>query len=386
MLNWTLLLGGWLATLVWLYHAWRLMTHIWTHTALNLVPDVPMSGNAPSVCVIVPACNEGEAVERCLRSLVAQDYPNLSIVAVNDRSTDDTGVIMDRVAADSERLCVIHNKELPDGWLGKNHANHVAACTDVAKASDYVLFTDGDIFFEPDCVRRAVQQLRDSGRDHLTLMPRLVVTGFAEKVMCHFFGVCFLLKCRIWAVENPRALRSFSGVGAFNLLRREAYDAIGGHVALRLEAVDDYKLGKLLKHAGWKSRALDSGGQIRVRWQIGLGGVIRGFEKNAFAGCDYSLVLLTYSVVILAMGFIAPLVLALAVPGPARWGWVAAFVIQVATMARVGKSFAMGLLSPVCGLLLIWALVRATVLTYRRGGVMWRGTLYPLAKLRDAVV
>jgi hypothetical protein len=213
-----------------------------------------------------------------------------------------------------------------------------------------------------------------------------VATGLLEKALCHFFGVLFMLKCRVWAIENPRARAAFCGVGAFNLVTRAAYDEVGGHETLRLEVVDDYKLGKLMKLASKRTRLTDSGGKIRVRWQVGLGGVVRGFEKNAFAGCDYSLLRVARDVGLMFACFFMPALLALVLAGPARWGWVLTVLMQFVLLGHIGRSYVMAALSPLLAATMIWAVVRSVVLTLWRGGVVWRGTHYPLAQLRRGLI
>ena len=106
------------------------------------------------LAVVVPACNEEDSIEQALRRLIALDYPNYQVIAVNDRSSDRTGAIMDAVAASSNgRLKVVHVTELPAGWLGKTHAMWSAARQ---SDSDWILFTDADVMFRPDCLRRTI--------------------------------------------------------------------------------------------------------------------------------------------------------------------------------------------------------------------------------------
>ena len=178
-------------------------------------------GPQPSVAVGVPARNEGGTIEKCLLSLLAQDYPNLEILAVDDRSTDSTGAIMDGIArTTSARLRVLHINELPPGWLGKTHAMWLGA---TRTQSEWILFTDGDVIFRPDALRRTLAYAESSQSDHLVIFPTLIMTGFGESMMLGFFGLASLLLLRPWKVKDPRA-RDFIGAGAFNLIRRGAYE------------------------------------------------------------------------------------------------------------------------------------------------------------------
>ncbi len=343
--------------------------------------------DAPWVSVIVPACNEAAMIRPCLDSLMAQDYPSLEIIAVNDRSTDDTGPIMNAVAAEHARVRVLHVADLPDGWIGKNHANQVGAA---AARGEWLLFTDGDIVFEPDAIRLGLAHVLNEDLDHLALFPGMTRGGFWEAAAICFFGCLFVAKCKSWLIRDPNRPDSFCGVGAFNLVRAAAYRAIGGHGRLALEVCDDMKLGKLLKRAGFVSDIMSGAPKIRVRWHVGLRGVITGLEKNGFAGSDYSLPRVLYGVTILTfLGVVPVLGLALAPAWikPVYAAWLASGVGMLAAAAPPDRSrLAIGLSYPLMCLALGYAVARSTFLTIARGGIYWRGTFYPLARLRAGVV
>ena len=393
MLNasyWLLLIGGWLVCAAWVYHAIRLALFVYRTPKLsdeNLRPGVD---ELPNVCVIVPARDEGRAIERCLSTLAAQDYPRLHIVAVNDRSADETGAIMERIAAVSNRVTVVHIEDLPDGWLGKNHANWIGACHEAARDCDYLLFTDGDVWFREDCIGRAVTHALGHRLDHLCIAPDMAAHGFLEKAMCHFFGIAFMIGSRVWHVANPARLDAFIGVGAFNFVRRKVYDQFGGHEALRLEVLDDFKLGKLMKAAGGRCSLLMSYGAVSVRWQAGLRGIVLGLEKNAVAGCQFSAVRVAWTLAILLVGFVSPTVIGLAAPGAVRWGWLVTAALQAVSLAwagyAAGVTLLIGFAFPLCAAAMFWALLRAAFLTLRRGGIVWRGTFHTLDSLRRGMV
>jgi len=381
-----LLYGGWALFCVWLERFARLWFFMRAHPPLPVHPASSGPAGDSRVCVIVAARDEAEKIEECLGSVLAQDYPNLNVVAVDDRSSDETGTIMDRLARADARLTVLHVAELPDNWLGKNHANLRASETPAARAAEYLVFTDGDVIFDPVSIRRAVSVADSLQLDHLCLTPQVITHSAFERALCYFFGFCYMLKCRPWRIPDSGAPRAFGGVGAFNLVRRTLYEEAGGHTALRMEVLDDYKLGKLIKRAGGRCLLLEGGDMVRVRWQVGWFGVVRGLEKNAFAGCDYSGAKLLLNVSTLAVVFVLPIAFALAWTGPARWGWLATVVLQWIVLTWVGRTVWCGLLSPICALVMIWTLVRSAVLAYARGGIRWRATFYPLAALRRGMV
>src|ERR1700724_768166 len=208
-------------------------------------PAVP--NGEPKVSIVVPARNEEEQIRETLVQLLTLDYSNYEIIVVNDRSTDRAGQIMDEVAASSQAhslLKVIHISELPSGWLGKTHAMWTA----VQQASgDWLLFPHADVLLHHDSLRRAVAYAEAEGADHVVLFPRMIMKRPGEKMMIAFFQALFVFGHRPWKVADPKA-RDHMGVGAFNMVRRSVYDAVGTYRALRMEVLDDMKLGKVVKN------------------------------------------------------------------------------------------------------------------------------------------
>ena len=387
---WLFLIGGWIVFLAW-GHACVRIIHFYLTNAGFDSPDSRFGGETDvPVRVLVPACNEEESIEACLRSLVEQDYDNLEIVAINDRSSDATGAVMERVARSSDRLKVVHIEELPGGWLGKNHANWVGTRSGDPERARYFLFTDGDVIFDSDCIRLAMAHVAEHRIDHLCLFPRMIPGGFWEGAMCSFFIICYLIKCKSWHLRNFRKQDSFTGVGAFNLVERRAYDSVGGHQTLRLEVADDYKLGKLIKQNKHHCAALFSDGKIRVRWQVGLRGVIRGLEKNSASGFDYSIFHAVWQMGMFVLATISPLMAAYFCTGLACSGWVGTVILQVGILAWFGSvggsTMSVGVTFPICSLCFVYAVLRSFVLLHLRGGIRWRGTFYRLQELLRGVV
>mgnify|MGYP001237708278 CR=1 FL=1 len=211
----------------------------------------PIAGPAPRVSVVVAARNEARGVEAGMRSLLAQHYPALEIVAVNDRSTDETGAILDRLALGEPRLRVVHVAELPAGWLGKNHALALGAA---AASGAWLLFTDADVVMQRDTLSRAIGHAERTGLDHLTVVPDLILPGLLKCFTVGFI-VWFSVYVRPWKASDPKS-RFFVGVGAFNLVRTTAYQRAGGHEPIRMRPDDDLKLGKILKRSGARAEAL----------------------------------------------------------------------------------------------------------------------------------
>jgi hypothetical protein len=353
----------------------------------NRNPVIP-AGNPP-VSIIVAARNEQANVEPTLISLLALDYDNYEVVAVDDRSSDRTGEIMDRIAAKSNahgRLRVIHIEELPNGWLGKTHAMWKAA---QSARRDWLLFTDADVLFKPDALRRALAYAEAEGADHVVLFPHMIMKQPGEKMMIAFFQTLFVFGRRPWKVCDPQA-RDHIGVGAFNLIRRAAYDCIGGHQALRLEVLDDMKLGKLVKNAGYQQRNVFGGNLISLRWAQGALGVVRNLTKNFFAVMSFRWPRAIASCCVLAFLNLMPFLGVLTARGWARLPYGIALASMLAIYIGMSRKSDIPpyyfVLHPVSTSLFIYTMLRSMFVTLGRGGVTWRGTFYPLAELRRGLV
>jgi hypothetical protein len=348
----------------------------------------PEPAHWPIVSVIVPCRNEAQGVTRAMTSLLAQDYPDLEIVAVNDRSEDGTGGLLDELAGTDPRLSVLHVQDLPEGWLGKNHAMWSGARR--ARGS-WLLFTDGDVVFERDALRKSVSFAEAHSLGHFVALPAFIAPGFLERAFVSTFGIALAAKLDPAALCVPRT-HAFVGVGAFGLVRRAAYDAIGGHEPLAFEVADDLKLGLLLRRSGVPQGCLDSDGMVSVRWQQGLVASLRGLEKNAFSGCEWRT-----SLAVLAVGWLLSATwlpyLSLFVDGLDGMRGLALLtalmpILMVAGSARriSGGSGAEGLVAPIAATALAFVIAWSTILTLWRRGIVWRGTFYPLTELRRRCV
>jgi len=362
-----------------------------TDRTLASLAEITPEPDPPSVSVVVPCRNEARGVAAAVRSLLAQDLPALEVVAVDDRSEDATGALLDGLAAEDPRLTVVHVAALPPGWLGKNHA--LQAGGERARG-EWLLFTDGDVVFAPDALRRALAFARRHGLGHVAAAPRFVAPGFLERAFVSGFACFASLAFRVTDLPRP-GTPGFIGVGAFNLVRREAWRRVGGHRRLALEVVDDVKLGLVLRRSGVPQGAVSAGPLVAVRWQHGLVPSVLGLVKNAFAACEFRLDLAAAAagaVVLLGAGPLAVALLALAgghhaAAALAGLAALLAAAIHGGTARRVaGGSGAEGLAWPLAALLLAGVIVGSAALAWWRGAVVWRGTRYPLDLLRRGVV
>lgn len=340
----------------------------------------------PLVSVVVAARDEGPNIERAIQSLLTQRYTPLEIVAIDDRSADDTGAILDRMATTDTRLHVLHISELPPHWLGKNFALHSGAA--VAKG-ELLLFTDADVVFDSEAIGRGVAFVKRHGVDHLTVGPEMDSPTALLALVVNFFAVGFLMFFRPWRAPDPTRSEHI-GIGAFNLVRTSLYRSFGGHDRIALRPDDDLKLGRLVKLAGGRTAMAGGFGVIRVRWYSTVGELARGLRKNTFAGFNYSVSMVTGGVIILLIANVWPFV-ALFVTGGAIWWMNAVSALLLMSMfALVAKPgggnpwLAIGY--PLAALIFVYIVIAATWITVRRGGIEWRGTFYSLAELRRNVV
>ena len=364
----------------------------------------------PRVSVVVPARDEGHKIEAGLKSLLASDYPDFEIIAIDDRSRDETGAIMDQLARkgggslfqaaatdthslsqderpekDSRpRLRIIHITELPEGWLGKNHALQVGT---QQTTGEWLLFTDGDVVHDSQTLRRAMRFVSANEIDHLAMFPDFDTEGLFETAFVTGFGVIFGAGTQPYLIPT-RWPRAYCGVGAYNLVRRSALDRANGFEPIKLDILDDVKLGKLLKRTGSRGSVLRAAEGLSIRWQSSAWACITGLEKNAFASANYSVVQLLWICGGTAFVFCGPVVGAI-LAGEGRAGFLAATILSHLlyglTASMFGHSFWLFPMLMPSGLAFVFAFLRSGWITLRQGGVRWRDTFYPLEVLRRGI-
>ena len=381
-------IAGWVLGLTWL---WRLVD---AAVGVPKIADIsrpewvgqPRAGSR--VSIVVPACNEAADIEATLLRLLSLHYENYEIIAVDDRSTDETGEIMERIAATAprDRLKIIHITELPAGWMGKPHAMWSAA---KQASGDWLLFTDADVLFKPDALRRALAYAHTERADHLVLFPRMVMKHPGERMMIAFFQTLFVFGHRPWKVADPKT-KDHIGVGAFNMIRRPVYEALGTYQALRFDVLDDMKLGKVVKNAGYAQRNVFGADLISIRWAKGAWGVVDNLTKNFFAIMSFQWPRALAGCFALAFVNFIPFVGIWLAHGWARLGYGVAlfsmFSIYVGMSRKSDIPPYYFVLHPISTALFVYTMLRSTFLTLGRGGVVWRGTFYPLEDLRKGMV
>jgi glycosyltransferase involved in cell wall biosynthesis len=370
---------------------------LWVLNAIDIlrgVPKLPSIPNiapledagCPAVSILFAARDEEEKLPGALNKFLALDYPRYEVVAVDDRSGDGTAEILDSAARSDPRLKVVRVSTLPAGWLGKPHAMQQAY---EHSSGEWLVFTDADVHFSPDLLRRAVALAQREGWDHLTLLSSVEMHSVGEKIALTFFGMGFIIGVRPWRTNDPHST-GYAGVGAFQLIRRSTYQAIGMHRRLAMEVVDDMKLGKLVKEKSFRSGVGKAWNEVRVRWHAGVGNIVRGTTKNFFAVSSYNPWLACVQLGMVLLLCVLPWVAL-----PFLRGWALLFDaiavgVIIATHAgvsiEVGVSPLYALTEPLGALVFAWMITRSTIVTLWNGGITWRGTFYRLEELRRGVV
>lgn len=340
--------------------------------AVKGIEAAPERTGWPKVSLVIPARNEAEHVEAALKARLADDYPNLEVIFVNDRSTDSTGELADALAKTEPRLRVVHVAELPEGWLGKLNAMQRG----LEQASgEWVLFSDADVAWTPGTLQGVLHYAEGERADHVSVLPRVTGKGaLLQAAMAAFFRV-ILLGGRLWGVASAGSSAAV-GVGAFNLVRSESFAKTPGFEWLKMEIGDDMALGVMMKRAGFASRVLNGRERLSLDFYASYGAMVRAVEKNGAAAPFPILVLANVALVVLELGFFL---------GPKQ---AVVSGLLLGALATWRACAWLGLprwpsLLPGAGMALLGAaMVRSAVLCLRRGGVLWRGTLYPVASVR----
>lgn len=360
---------------------------VWTLLVLPTLRPRHASGDDETfVSVIVPARNEQSVIEDAVRSRLADPDPALEFLLVDDRSTDSTGAIMDHLAATDARIRVDHVEQLPPGWLGKVHAMHVGAAH---ARGDWLLLSDADVHVAPGTVRAAVDLARDHDAVHVAGIPAIRTGSLGLNLCLAPMQRALILLFRMWAVHDPRS-RAAMGVGAFNLVRRDAFEAAGGFDALRMEVIDDVGVGIMIKEHGEGTRAVFAAECLHLSWYDRFSDFIQGIERGMAkrpAWCPrWLLAVLVVLLTLLDLSPFLALLASLVWPGIA---WVAlpaavwVLLLSLAVAIRFGTNPIFAALVPINTVFAGCVALRVVLFGGRDGRITWRGNKYEVDALRD---
>jgi cellulose synthase/poly-beta-1,6-N-acetylglucosamine synthase-like glycosyltransferase len=378
-----------LGSLVWLALSFRWLRGIRKIPVLEDVPETDLVDRNPALSIILAARDEERSVNESVVSMLAQDYSGmLEVIGVNDRSTDRTAEILEElVAKHPDRLRVSNVDSLPEGWLGKTHALHTGA----ARATgEWLLFTDADVIFSTDSAEKAVRYAISSGLDHLTLPPEIVCRSVLLRSFVAAFILVFEMTQRPWRVGDPRT-QEHVGVGAFNLIRKDAYERSGTHRAIRMRPDDDMKLAKLLKRHGFRQGVAYGAGLISVEWHQTLPDAVQGLSKSMFSSLDYRIGATVAGVLMLLLTNVLPVfgLFARNLTGIlCRLNFLSTFLLYAYRARHFGNKtpWWYAVLHPFGICVFIYAMLRSASTTLAGGGIEWRETRYSLKELKDNAI
>lgn len=368
-----------LGCLPWYLAAWGVWMTLKNVQSLSSI-SLDREKRYPRLSVIIAARNEAETIENALKSVLAQNYPNLEIILVNDRSNDGTDKILQKLAEKDPRVLIHHVEELPPGWLGKVNAMQQGFGRSTGV---WLLFTDADVHFQEESLERIIDVAERSSVDYLCVVPEVQARQRLLKALYTVSLSGFFLATRIWEVKNQN---SFVGVGACGLVRRSLLSQSPGLPWLKMEVVDDLALAQLAWQAGGKLDVYWGRECLGVEWYPSMGDLIRGLEKNLFAGAQYQYWRALLGIIGILFVAVAPWLsifsgnwlLSLTAVGAFSGYWLA----WISGDKAQGVGWLERLISPLLLFVIAWALARSTFITWRQGGIQWRETFYSIADLR----
>ena len=374
---------GWTIVLV---HVWR------TIGAMRRLPPTAVEdARRFRATALVAARNEAAGIEEAVRSLLASEGLELEVIVVDDNSEDGTKTILDRIAKEDARLLVLETKKIPPGWIAKNYAMELAQGR--AKG-EYLLFTDADVVHGPRALFNAVAVMQNERLDHLAVQPRMEAGSLVEALVLPLF----VLLCQIRFLD-PRAAKPDSGVGtgigAFNLVRADAYRLRGTHARIRGSMLDDRALGHMMREDGGRGSVMRAVAQVRLRPYRSLAELYTGIRKTVLATFGNSAILTAFMGSVLLFAATAPALLVVAslplyLAGHVPWVIAPALLAALLPLAGLLKARTMlrfeplaALLFPIGALVIAASALHAAAVFGTRGTIEWRGRQYSRGDLRN---
>ncbi len=370
---------------IWFLFSLGVLRNLWWSPKLPAREALPKPVEPWPVSIVLAGRDEGRRIEQTVRRLFAQRDVRMQIVVVDDRSRDDTPDVLARLGAEFPELETVRIETLPPRWLGKTHACHVGS---LRAKHPWILFCDADCHMSEDLVARAIAVAERERADHVALFPGIDAKRALTRAAVVAWSQYLILYAPAAQINRDRG-RQALGVGAFNLLRTETYRAIGGHVPLRMEVLDDVKLGVMVRRDGYRERVYSAMHELEAEWAGNIWEMIRNLEKNWFAGIEYrperAVALIILLLGLWGSAMTAPL-------WSPNWGWLAfaglcsTAIPGALQMGRSHWPLWTAAWVPLCHLAFSVAGINSTWKTLRQGGVRWRDTFYPLAELRAGIV
>ena len=337
----------------------------------------------PKISIIITAKDEEAAILKTLNHISQLDYPNLEIICVNDRSEDATGKLIDAFSKKDPRIKPIHITQLPEGWMGKNHAAH---CASKQASGDWLLFIDADVQLKEDMLKRLMTYIQKKEIDHITILFHYLCNGFIYNIfhIAHkSFG--FVIGLKPWMARVRASKRSIN-IGHFCLVNKAVYEQCGGHQAVAMQCLEDVRFGELVKKHGFKQEAINCQYHAEIEWYATWQEMFRGIRKNSFAFFHYQLTPVILGSIGWVLLFILPFFAVFFTHGYAQLAFGASIFFLYAIAFDACRFFKMPLrylpFLPIGLIMHLWPMYASVFYFYKNKGIYWRGTFYSADKLR----
>jgi len=335
----------------------------------------------PLVSVLVPARNEEQNIEACLRSLLGSEYHPIEIIVLDDHSEDRTYEIVRRICTGNPNLRVIRGEELPPRWNGKNWACHQLA---QAAKGEWFLFTDADTRHNPGSISTALATALENRSDFVTALPGLINKTWAEKIILPVIHFAFAVLMPYLLADYSGKSRAAVGIGPFMFIRRKHYFACGGFESVKADILDDMALARRVKQCGGGISVIDGSSLVNVRFYTGFRQIWKGFSKNTFqaiGGSPYVLLFLSLACYFLFVYPYIRLAEALAYGQSILYPLLQVTVlcfIKISLSRRFKTSLAYGLLHPLTILLVLVIIFNSCRISVFQRKIEWKERLYPV--------
>ncbi len=327
---------------------------------------------SPLISILIPARDEAAVISETVRGILAQTYTNFELIVLDDNSSDGTGARACAAADGDPRLRVLNGAPLPEGWGGKNWACHQLS---EAARGTWLLFTDADVRWQPEALGALAAQMARTRADLLTVWSTQITQTWAERLIVPLMAFAIFAYLPVIMVHHTRLMIFAAANGQVMLFRREAYQKIGGHAAVRAKVVEDVALARRIKAAGLRLRMFDGAGLIGCRMYNGWAAVRDGFAKNILAGHGNSLPFLLISTVLHWFAYVLPFVWLVfsnfaLLPLLLCLGVIA---LRMLTAASTRQRLLDALFMPLSVILMTRIAAQAIYWRLRYGGVQWKG-------------
>lgn len=356
--------------------------HFFRNTVTYSLPT-KINNYPPMISVLIPARDEEKNINRCLRSLLRQDYANFEIIVLDDNSRDNTWAVVSKIAEKDSRIKLIKGKKLEKGWLGKSYA-----CWQLSQyaSGQYLLFTDADTLHFKNSISCALAALLINNVDALSIFARQITVTFHERMMVPFGNFFIMAFLPLALVRKSRSPLFCTAIGQFMLFKKEVYENIGGHQSVKKEILEDVHLSKQVKKCGYRFMIFDGRDNFYCRMYHNFDEVARGYGKVLAAAFDYSIIMQGIVTLFVFLLFLVPFIM---LPlGIFIFDWsqmvinaigvqlIVLLALRVMLTIRFKLRFIDIFLQPISIIYLVLISVYSAALSKHSAGIYWKGRRY----------